>query len=262
MDHSIQFSRAIVRAPGHNFAQGLTTQELGMPDYATTLRQHEAYCHALRQCGLEVTALDADLAHPDSTFVEDVAILTPGCAILTHPGAPSREEEVSGIHPVLEQFYDRFYTITAPGTLDGGDICEAGNHFFIGISLRTNPEGARQLAGFLVREGYTFDFVDVRAVPGILHMKSGLAYLGDGALLVIDALASHPAFQGYRLLRTPPEEDYAANAVRVNDHVFLAQGFPRTQAILEQAGYRPLLLDMSEYQKMDGGLSCLSLRFG
>ena len=181
---------------------------------------------------------------------------------MTHPGKSSREGEISGIRPVLERFYDRFHTITAPGTLDGGDICEAGTHFFIGISLRTNPEGARQLAGFLVQEGYTFDFVDVRSVAGILHMKSGLAYLGDRTLLVIDALAEHPAFQGYRMLRTPPEENYAANAVRVNDAVFLAQGFPYTQALLEQAGYHPLLLDMSEYQKMDGGLSCLSLRFG
>ena len=162
---------------------------------------------------------------------------------------------------MLERFFDRFHTITAPGTLDGGDICEAGTHFFIGISLRTNPEGARQLAGF-VQEGYSFDFVDVRGVAGILHMKSGLAYLGERTLLVIDALAEHPAIQGYRILCTPPEENYAANCIRVNDAVFLAQGFPKTQAILEKAGYRPLLLDMSEYQKMDGGLSCLSLRFG
>jgi dimethylargininase len=261
MDHSINFSRAIVRTPGDNFDQGLTTQDLGMPDYATTVRQHTAYCQALRQCGLEVIPLEADLAHPDATFVEDAAILTPGCAILTHPGAPSREGEVRGIRPVLERFYDKFYAITAPGTLDGGDICEAGTHFFIGISLRTNPEGARQLAGFLVQEGYTFDFIDVRAVPGILHLKSGLAYLGENTLVVINALAAHPAFQGYRLLCTPPQEDYAANCVRVNAAVLLAQGFPRTQALLEQAGYHPLPVDMSEYQKMDGGLSCLSLRF-
>jgi len=261
MDHSIHFSRAIVRVPAENFAQGLTTQELGMPDYAATLRQHAAYGQALRQCGLELIALQPDPAHPDSTFVEDAAILTPGCAILTHPGAPSREGEVIGVQPALQRFYEKFYTITAPGTLDGGDICEAGNHFFIGISLRTNPEGARQLAGFLVQEGYTFDFVDIRAVSGILHLKSGMVYLGEHTLVVIDSLAAHPAFDGYRLLHVPPEENYAANCVRVNDYVLLADGFPRTRAMLEGAGYRPLPLDMSEYQKMDGGLSCLSLRF-
>lgn len=255
------FTRAITRKPAPNFAAGLTTQDLGVPSYEDALNQHAAYCTALRRCGLTLTELEADPAHPDSTFVEDAAVLTSGCAVLTLPGADSRKGEVASIRDVLIRFYQRLYAIQAPGTLDGGDICEAGKHFFIGISERTNVAGAVQLAEILAREGYTTDLVDIRGVPGILHLKSGISYLGGRTLVVIDALAPNSLFRDYELLRVPTGEEYAANCVRINDYVLTAAGFPGFQAMLEAAGYLPLPLDMSEYQKMDGGLSCLSLRF-
>lgn len=213
------------------------------------------------QCGLKVIHLEADTEHPDSTFVEDVAIVTAHGAILTRPGAESRAGEVSNIKASLQQFYPEMAEITEPGTLDGGDICEAGNHFIIGISLRTNETGAKQLASWLATHGYTSDFVDIRSVAGILHLKSGISYIGDNRMVVIDSLANHPAFKDFELVRTKPEEDYAANCVRVNDHVLMASGFPVLQNTLEKLGYSIITLDMSEYQKMDGGLSCLSLRF-
>lgn len=263
------FTKAIVRLPAANFADGLTTVSLGKPDFAKTLLQHQAYCEALQQCGLSLTHLPADERHPDSTFVEDVAILTAKGAILTLPGAASRAGEVAHMKTVLPEFYAEMGQIVAPGTLDGGDICEAGNHFLIGISLRTNFAGARQLAAWLEARGYTSDIIDVRQVAGILHLKSGIAYLepsveqksGQGHMVVIDALASHPALQRFELIRVSPEEDYAANCVSVNDHVLLPAGYPKLEASLRALGYAPILLDMSEYQKMDGGLSCLSLRF-
>jgi len=253
------FSKAIVRAPAANFADGLTTVDLGTPDYKKTLEQHQAYCTALEHCGLTLTHLEADAAH--STFVEDVAILTEHGAIITRPGAESRTGEVANIKSTIMKFYSELAEIHAPGTLDGGDICEAGNHFIIGISLRTNEAGARQLADWLAAHGYTSDFVDICAVPGILHLKSGISYIGDKRMVVIDALADHPAFKGFELIRVPAIEDYAANCVRVNDHVLMASGFPVLQSTLEKLGYSVIALDMSEYQKMDGGLSCLSLRF-
>jgi dimethylargininase len=255
------FRSAIVRPPGSNFADGLTSQDLGRPSYGKALQQHAAYCQALRQCGLELTELPANPAYPDSTFVEDTAILTPRGAILARPGAASREGEVQSMRPVLALFYDDLAEITAPGTLDGGDICEAGEHFFIGVSERTNAAGAEQLATWLARLGYTSDLVDIHDVPGILHLKSGIASLGEGRLALIDPLAKHPAFKGYEVIRLVPEENYAANCVRVNDYVLTVAGYPRFHQALQDAGYRPLLLEMSEYQKMDGGLSCLSLRF-
>ncbi len=255
------FRKAIVRPPAENFAAGLTTVDLGAPDIKLALEQHARYCRALEQCGLTLKWLEGDAAYPDSTFVEDTAVLTEHSAILTHPGAPSRQGEVAAISRVLRQFYTRFHTITPPGTLDGGDICEAGSHFFIGVSMRTNDEGARQLAGFLAEEGFTSSVVDIHGVPGILHLKSGIAYLGDNRLALIDALAGRAAFQGYEIVRVEPSENYAANCVRANDYVLLAAGYPRLEATLRRLGYAPLTLDMSEYQKMDGGLSCLSLRF-
>lgn len=255
------FSQAIVRLPAANFADGLTTVDMGVPDFQKTLSQHRSYCDALRDCGLTLTHLEADQDHPDSTFVEDVAVLAGRHAMLTRPGAESRAGEVHNMKPALSKFYPEFAGISAPGTLDGGDICEAGEHFIIGISLRTNETGARQLATWLASHGYTSDFVDIRTVPGILHLKSGISYIGDNRMVVIDALADHPAFKPFELVRVQPDEDYAANCVRVNGYVLMASGFPILQNTLEQLGYSIIALDMSEYQKMDGGLSCLSLRF-
>ena len=258
------FARAIVRIPGENFAEGLTDVSLGSlgaPDYARALVQHAAYCRALEACGLELTVLEKDLDHPDSTFVEDTAVLTRNAAILSRPGAASRLGEVAAIREPLLRCFPRHYEITAPGTLDGGDICEAGDHFFIGISHRTNEEGARQLADCLVQEGCTASFVDIRAMTSILHLKSGIAAIGDHTLVLMEELADRPEFKGYRVLRVTEAESYAANAVRINDRVFLPAGFPLLAAALREHGFAPLVLDMSEFRKMDGGLSCLSLRF-
>lgn len=258
------FKHAIVRIPGENFSQGLTSVgagTLGLPVDAKVLEQHAAYCKALETCGLRLTTLEKDLDFPDSTFVEDTAVLTQHAAVLTHPGADSRKGEVARIRGPLLRFFPKHYEITPPGTLDGGDICEAGKHFFIGVSHRTNEEGARQLADALAQEGYTSSCVDIRAMTTILHLKSGLTYIGDNTVVVMEELADRPEIEGYRIIRVTEPESYAANCVRVNDRVFLASGFPILEASLRQHGFNPLLLDMSEYRKMDGGLSCLSLRF-
>ncbi len=260
------FTQAIVRKPGNNFEHGLTTVDFGIPDHALTLRQWEAYCAALIECGLTLTTLEADLRYPDSTFVEDAAILTPHQAVLTRPGAGSRSGEVEAIAPTIRHFYPMAAQLTAPGTLDGGDICEAGTHFFLGLSHRTNDEGAHQLAGHLAREGYTASSVDVRHMTSILHLKSGISYIGPGpsgenTLVVMEEMADWPAFAGFDLLRVAESESYGANCVRVNDRVLLATGHPQLADELRRRGYDPLELDMSEFRKMDGGLSCLSLRF-
>ena len=256
-----QFTRAIVRPPASNFADGLTTATEGAPNIALALAQHASYSSALQQCGLTLTTLLADLAYPDSTFVEDTAILTPHAAILCYPGATSRVGEVAAIRPTIEKFYSSIFTIDPPGTLDGGDICEAGTHFFLGHSQRTNEQGCRQLAAHLARQGYTSSVIDVRSVTTILHLKSGIACIGDRTLVIIDQLASHPEFRDYDLVRVRPEEAYAANCVRVNDRVLIPAGYPHLTNELHNRGFRPLPLDVSEFRKMDGGLSCLSLRF-
>jgi dimethylargininase len=255
------FQRAIVRVPSANFASGLTSVSLGTPDLALALRQHETYCAALERCGLALIRLAADPHYPDSTFVEDTALLTSRCAVLTRPGAPSRAGEVENIRKVLAPFYPEVHSISSPGTLDGGDVAEAGNHFFIGISDRTNESGAQQLADLLSTFEYTASLVDIRDMDGILHLKSGLAYLSDKTLVVIEPLHDRPEFRGYDLVRVSAGEEYAANCVCINGCVLVAAGHPAFEQRLRELRYETIALDMSEFQKMDGGLSCLSLRF-
>jgi dimethylargininase len=255
------FTKAIVRPPAHNFADGLTTVDLGIPQIELAMQQWEAYCAALVICGLTLTRLEADPAHPDSTFVEDTVVITPHQAILTRPGTESRAGEVAEIADVVRDFYPEAASITAPGALDGGDICEAGKHFFLGISHRTNVEGARQLAEHLARDGYTASCVDITGMTSILHLKSGISYIGENTLVVMDEMAEWPEFAGYDLLRVSADESYGANCVRVNDRVLVAEGFPNLETELVRRGFDPLVMGMSEFRKMDGGLSCLSLRF-
>jgi dimethylargininase len=258
---SFRFTRAIVRPPSANFADGLTSVALGRPDFALALEQHARYCEALERLGLVLTRLPEDSAHPDATFVEDAAVLAPRCSVLCRPGAPSRAGEVTAIRDALWSLGITPCAIESPGALDGGDICEAGGHFFIGVSQRTNWEGAAQLATFLTKAGYGTSCIDIRAVPGILHLKSGIAALGDRRIIVIDSLAGHTALRNHDIVHVPAGEEYAANCVLVNDRGLMASGFPRMRTAVEDLGFAAVELDMSEFQKMDGGLSCLSLRF-
>ena len=257
-----RFTHAIVRPPARNFAHGLTTVSIGVPDVDVALAQHAAYCAALERNGCTLIALPADSRYPDSTFVEDTALILPGQgAVLTLPGAASRAGEVDAIRDAVCQFFPNAPQIVAPGTLDAGDVCEAGTHMFIGISHRTNAEGARQLTAWLATFGLTASTVDIRDTPGILHLKSGVVAIEERRLVAIQALATHDAFRDYHMLCVPDGEEYAANMVRVNDVVFVAGGFARTHAMLLALGYSLEILDMSEYARMDGGLTCLSLRF-
>lgn len=258
---SHRFTRAIVRPPSSNFADGLTSVALGKPDFAVAIGQYARYCAALERCGLTLIDLPEDPAYPDATFVEDAAVLSSRCNVITRPGAPTRAGETTAIHEALTRLDIETVAIEPPGTLDGGDICDAGEHFFIGVSKRTNWDGARQLAAFLEKANYTSACIDIRAVPDILHLKSGIASLGDNRVVAIDSLAGHHALKGYEIVRVAPGEEYAANCVRVNDHVLIAAGFPGLEQTLMSLGYAVISLEMGEFQKMDGGLSCLSLRF-
>jgi dimethylargininase len=257
-----QFTRAIVRLPGSSFAHGLTSSSaLGTPNIAKALEQHAEYCRALHDCGLAVLVLPADEAHPDSTFVEDTAVIADRAAVVTRPGAPSRAGETSSVAAALRGFRPQLDQVEAPGTVDGGDICEVEGHFLIGLSARTNEEGARQLQNTLVRRGYSASTVEIRGQPTLLHLKSGISYLGERRFVVAPGFPRTSATAGYELVQAEQEEAYAANCVRVNDTVLVASGFPRLAATLVGLGYRVRMLDTSEFRKMDGGLSCLSLRF-
>jgi dimethylargininase len=251
-----------VRPPAANFAAGIASAiGGGDPDVTVALAQHERYCETLRDCGLQLTRLAADFRHPDSTFIEDTAVLTAGAAIVTRPGAASRLAEAAATLESLRGFFGTVHEINAPGTLDGGDVCEIDGDFVIGLSARTNEEGARQLAALLADLGHKPVVVDIRGSKTLLHLKSGLSYLGDGVFVVSADAPLGDALERYDLIRVSPTEGYAANCIRVNDYIVIAAGYPQLLATLTARGYRVAALAMSEFKKMDGGLSCLSLRF-
>jgi dimethylargininase len=257
----MHFTQALLRLPGDNFAQGLTQSGEGAPDPALALAQHQRYRQALEVAGLALTVLPADPRHPDGCFVEDTALLTARGAILTRPGAPSRRGEVDAVEAALRPSFDEFARIEAPGTVDAGDVCEADGHFLIGLSARTNEAGAAQLAGLLGDLGYRADLLDIRGLRALLHLKSGIAYLGEGRLLVTREFPRHPALAAYERIDVPAAESYGANALRVNDSVLVAAGYPSTRAAIESLGLETVVLEVSEFRKLDGGLSCLSLRW-
>ena len=259
-DDGVRFTRAIVRPPSDSFANGLTTASLGAPAVALARTQHATYVIALQRLGVTILPLPEDPDFPDSTFVEDTAVVTQRGAIIARPGAPTRAGEVTAIRAVLERECGPVAEIASPGTLDGGDICQADGHFFIGLSQRTNDEGARQLIDWLGQLGYTASTISIRDNRGLLHLKSGIAWLGGGYLVAGESLAGHPAFHGYKLIVAGADESYAANCVRVNDAVLMPAGFPGLAKRVAALGHEVVTLDVSEFAKMDGGLSCLSIR--
>ncbi|MFJ7934135.1 dimethylarginine dimethylaminohydrolase family protein [Sporosarcina sp. NPDC096371] len=252
------YKNVIVKTPGVSYLNGLTTSDLGKPIFEKLLEQHKSYIEALEKCGVTVTHLPASEEFPDSTFVEDAAVLTPDFAVITNPGAESRNGEIKEIESVLKGFYDKFHYITAPGTLDGGDILQAENHFYIGISERTNEEGARQLKEILEQEGFEATIIPLKE---FFHLKTGIAYLGDNRMVVAGEFVEHPAFDSYEKIVIGREDEYSANCIRVNDYVIIPSGYEETKRKFTEEGYQTIELDMSEVQKHDGGLSCLSLRF-
>jgi len=249
------FTKAIVRTPCQAMVNGITTANLGVPDFDKALIQHADYIESLKECGLEVTVLPADEDFPDSTFVEDVALMTPHCAIMTNPGAASRTEEVISMIPVVSGFYQKVNIIRTPGTVEAGDIMMVGNHYYIGLSARTNQVGAEQMIAILDKHNMTGSIVPLTEV---LHLKSGLGYLEDNNLLACGEFLARQEFQKYNLLAVDPDEAYAANSVWINDVVLTPKGFPKTKQLIESAGYKTREVDVSEFQKIDGGLKLTS----
>lgn len=255
------FKYAIVKRPGKSLVQGITSSpELGIVDYNLALIQHANYIKALEKCGLEVTVLDADEEFPDSCFIEDTAVLTKNCAIISNPGAPTRNKEPLKIIDIIKIFYpeDKMAYITAPGTLEGGDVMMVGNHFYIGLSGRTNEEGAKQLISILEYFGHTGSIVELKEV---LHLKTGLSYLENNNLLTAGEFNEKLDFKAYKKIIIPPDKSYSANSIWINGAIIVPKGYEDTKKLIEAQGYEVIEVDVSEFRKLDGGLSCLSLRF-
>ena len=257
------FKSAIVKRPCKNFSKGQTTSSLGSPIFEKVIEQHENYIHALRKCGLKVYILESDEKYPDSTFVEDTAIVNEKCIIITNPGAQSRKGEVNAIIDFLknDSNYEKIEgieRIESPGTVDGGDVMRIKGEYYIGLSSRTNKLGAPELSTILTSYGFKTHFVKLRKS---LHLKSGVNYIGDNRLLATNEFKDNPLFSSYRIINVDKDEAYAANCIRANDYIIIPKGYPKLKKKLTTLSYKIMELEMSEFEKMDGGLSCLSLRF-
>jgi dimethylargininase len=258
------FTHAIVRRPSRSVIDGLTgSPELGKPDYDLAIEQHDQYVEALKACGVEVTVLPALEGFPDSVFVEDTCVITPKGVVMDQPAVEARAGEAKEMLPTIRQFFpdERIRRITAPGTLEGGDVMMVDDHCYVGRSARTNDEGFRQFAAFLAEWSMTTEQVPVEH---ILHLKTGGTYVENGNLLVSGELKRQPAYrrgQFKHIFEVPDEEAYGADCVNINGKIIMAAGYPAVQRQLEDWGYEIITVEMSEYRKIDGSITCLSLRW-
>jgi len=258
-ERSFRFTHAITRTPPASAVDGLRAEDVGNPDVALMMAHHDAYVHALKQAGLEVRVVDALEDFPDSLFVEDTALCLQEGAIVLRPGAPTRFGESLAMTPHLEEVYTEVRTLEGPGFIEGGDILTTESEILVGKSERTNSLGIEELRRSVADWGYMVR--EVTTPPGVLHFKSDCSLLDGSTILSTPRLSRSGCFEGYTVIDVAEGEEPAANSIRVNDVVFMPRGFPVTAERVREAGFVVIELDNSECQKIDGGLSCLSLRF-
>ena len=258
-DASFRFTHAITRRPSASITNGLRAVDTGTPDLATMQAHHAAYIAALRSTGATVVELPPLDAYPDSVFVEDTALCLPQGAIVMRPGAPTRLGEAAEMAPHLQALYSTVEWIKGPGTIEGGDILVTGREILVGQSARTDAAGIEELRAIVTRWGHTLR--EVHTPPGVLHFKTDCSLLDADTVLSTERLSASGCFDGYRVIHTAEGEDAAANTIRFNNIVLMPAGFPATRARIEAAGYKVVEIGNSECAKLDGGMSCLSLRF-
>jgi dimethylargininase len=249
------FDRAIVREPAASVVDGLRTGS-GPPAYDRVLAEHRAYVAALEEAGVAVEILPALAEHPDSVFVEDPAFVLPEGAILLRPGAPSRLGEAASLAPVLKRHFTHVAAVEE-GFVDGGDILLLPGEILIGLSGRTDRAGAERFCKLARDLGRSARIVEPPSA--LLHLKTGCALIDERTLIAVPAMA--PLFPGHEVLITPGGEEHSANLIRVNDRILMGSGFPRTAAMLREAGLDVTETPASEIAKIDAGLSCMSLRW-
>lgn len=254
-----QFTNALVRVPAASAVNGLREEDRGAPSFERLLLEHTTYVDALRDARVTVEMLPPLPEFPDSMFVEDPALVFPDCAIVLRPGAPSRFGEAAKLAPILSERFDVVYQPHGPGFVDGGDILLTSNCVYIGLSARTDRQGAEALAAILEDTGRATRIV--QPPPGILHLKTACSLLDDQTILATGEMARSHLFDDMNIVRVPSIEEAAANALRVNDVVFLGAGFPETRLRIEAAGFQVNSLPVHEIGKLDAGLSCMSLRW-
>jgi dimethylargininase len=224
-------------------------------DYDRAVRQHADYREMLRRCGVSVRTLDVNRDLPDCVFIEDTAIVLDEIAVLASMGVESRRAELAGIEPILKE-YRQVHRLEHGATLEGGDVLQVGRTLLVGISSRTNSAGVEGLETIVRRYGYQVVPVPVRQC---LHLKSGCTALPDGTLLVNPAWLEMEALRSFHITGIPEEEPLAADILSIGGRVCIPAQYGRTAELIRQRGFEVETVDLSEFAKADGGITCLSI---
>jgi dimethylargininase len=260
MSFSTHFTHAITRRPAASITAGLRAVDTGAPDLDLMQAHHADYVATLRETGATVIELGPLEAYPDSVFVEDTALCLPQGAVIMRPGAPSRLGEAAEMAPHLRALYADVATVTGPDSfVEGGDILVTEREILVGRSARTNAAGIAELGRLVTPWGHSLR--EVHTPPGVLHFKTDCSLLDGETILSTNRLAASGCFRGYRVIPVAEGEEAAANSIRFNDLVLVPAGFPKTRDAILAAGYSVREIGNSECAKLDGGMSCLSLRF-
>ncbi len=245
---------ALVRRPSSRLAEGLVTHVARQPvDVALARRQHEAYVEALTGSGWTVHEVAPADDHPDSVFVEDTVVVCGPLAVLARPGAPQRRGEVAGTATAVADLGLTVRRIEEPGVLDGGDVLQVGDTVYVGRGGRTNDAGIAQLRDHLAGVGRRVVTVPLREV---LHLKSAVTALPDGTLLSWPGLVDTSTLPPVRTV----DEEAGCHVVPLGgDRVLIAASAPRTADLLRQWGFQPVVVDISEFEKLEGCVTCLSV---
>ncbi len=257
---SHRFTKAIVRKPSKSIIKGLRADDRGEPDATQFAEDHKAYITALEQAGVTVDSYPALEDFPDSVFVEDAALCFPEGAVILRPGAPSRTGEAEVMHQLLLSYFEDIERIgDDEGYVDGGDILVTEDAVLVGLSERTNQDGFNSLKRKIAKWGYHAKAISTP--EGVLHFKTDCGLIGPNAVLATYRLSNVECFSGMKVIEVPRGEETAANAICVNDTVLLSDGFPKTAELLRSEGYQVTLIPTQQAALVDGGPSCMSLRF-
>ena len=256
-DSSYRFTHAITRKPSPAVVEGLRAVDVGSPSFEQMLKDHEHYIATLKEAGATVHELPALDDFPDAVFVEDAALCLVNGAILMRPGAPTRRGEVAHMAATLKSLYSDVREIKN-GFIEGGDILITGTEILVGHSERTDAEGVAELRELVADWGYKVR--EVMTPEGVLHFKTDCSLLSPDTILSTKRLAASGCFEGYNVVYTADGEEASANAIRFNDFVVMPAGFPNTARLLREQGYNVKEVNNTECAKIDGGMSCLSLR--
>ncbi len=246
---------AIVRPPGANFKRCISDHPLHHTlNIELALKQHKTYCETIHNLGVEIIELEPADEYPDSCFVEDTVVVFGKRAIITRMAKESRRGESQRVEEVISEF-KQVTTILAPATLEGGDVIHLPNSLLCGLTQRTNREGASQMEKWLETPVHCIE--DLK----IMHIKSHLTYLGRNTILLNQRYLEDAVLESFTKIVLPSEESHSANTLAIGDVVIMSVRHKKTAELVREAGFEVIHLNMSEFEKCDGALTCLSIIF-